>query len=76
VAVAQPPAPPAVAWRLLGFRHVALVTIGNDTDPAVAAAAAAADGTARQGMFLRVNGAAVCGARFVMSTGVYSRGCR
>jgi beta-mannosidase len=44
--------------RLLGFRHVALITV-NDTDPAVAAAAAKQDGNGHLGMFLRVNGAAV-----------------
>ena len=44
--------------RRVGFRHVALVTV-NDTDPAVAKMAAAADGTGGLTMFFRINGAAV-----------------
>ena len=48
----------AATWRLLGFRHVALVTV-NDTDPATAAAAAGQDGNGGLGMFFRVNGAPV-----------------
>ena len=35
----------ALTWRLLGFRHVALVTI-NDTDTTAAVAAKNQDGTA------------------------------
>ena len=42
-------APVPLTWRLLGFRHVALVTI-NDTDPAAAATAAQTDGTGQFGM--------------------------
>ena len=38
------------AWRLLGFRHVALVTI-NDTDTAAVAAAKDEDGTVRRRRF-------------------------
>ena len=48
---------PSSTWRLLGFRHVALVTI-NDTDPEVVAAAASKNGTGQFGLRLRVNGAA------------------
>jgi beta-mannosidase len=48
----------ATTWRLVGFRHVALVTI-NDTDTDAARKAANQDGTGQQGMFFRVNGAAV-----------------
>lgn len=48
----------ATTVRRIGFRHVALVTV-NDTDPAVAKQAAAADGTGGLTMFFRVNGAAV-----------------
>jgi beta-mannosidase len=51
-------APVALTWRLLGFRHVALVTI-NDTDTALAAAAKDQDGTDQFSMFFRVNGAAI-----------------
>ena len=46
---AEPAAPVPLTWRLLGFRHVALVTI-NDTDPAAAATAAQTDGTGQFGM--------------------------
>ena len=38
----------ALTWRLLGFRHVALVTM-NDTDAAAAAKAATTDGTGQLG---------------------------
>ena len=55
---ASPQAEPASTWRLLGFRHVALVTI-NDTDVAAVTAAKDQDGTGQFGMFFRVNGAAV-----------------
>jgi beta-mannosidase len=48
----------ASTWRMLGFRHVALVTI-NDTDAAATAAAKDQDGSGQFGMFFRVNGAAV-----------------
>lgn len=51
-------AAPSVAWRLLGFRHVALVTV-NDSDSTVVAKAATQDGSGQFGMFFRVNGAAV-----------------
>jgi beta-mannosidase len=46
------------AGRQVGFRVFALVT-GNDTDPAYVARAATGDGTDTQGMFFRVNGAAI-----------------
>jgi beta-mannosidase len=46
------------ATRRFGFRVFALVTI-NDTDAAYVAANASADGTAKHGMFFRVNGAAI-----------------
>lgn len=48
----------STAWRMLGFRHIALVTI-NDTNVTAAKDAATQDGTGQQGMFFRVNGAAV-----------------
>jgi hypothetical protein len=54
----QEQAASAVATRKIGFRHIALVTV-NDTDPAVAHAAASQNGTGGWTMFLRVNGAAV-----------------
>ena len=44
--------------RRVGFRMFALVT-GNDTDAAWVAANKDGDGTASQGMFWRVNGAAI-----------------
>jgi beta-mannosidase len=44
--------------RLLGFRHVALVT-GNDTDAAYVQRAATEEGTELHGMFFRVNGAVI-----------------
>lgn len=37
---------PSVATRLIGFRHIAMVTV-NDTDPAIVARAASQDGTVR-----------------------------
>eukprot|EP00040_Diaphanoeca_grandis_P031996 m.192725 g.192725 ORF g.192725 m.192725 type:complete len:1196 (-) comp32480_c0_seq1:201-3788(-) len=46
------------SWRLVGFRHVALVTV-NDTDPIIAKAAKDQDGTGQLGMFFRVNGAVI-----------------
>eukprot|EP01046_Picozoa_sp_COSAG06_P036850 COSAG06_NODE_4105_length_4571_cov_3.031977_1_plen_423_part_00 len=48
----------AVATRLIGFRHIALVTV-DDTDPKVVAAAQAQTGTGTLTMFYRVNGAPV-----------------
>eukprot|EP01052_Picozoa_sp_SAG31_P017366 SAG31_NODE_1185_length_9494_cov_5.602980_3_plen_243_part_00 len=50
--------PPATAWRQIGFRHIALVTV-NDSDAAVATAASSQDGTGTFTMFFRVNGAPV-----------------
>jgi beta-galactosidase/beta-glucuronidase len=44
--------------RNIGVRYAAVVTI-NDTDAAAVAAAVSGDGTGENGMFLRVNGAAV-----------------
>lgn len=46
------------ASRLIGFRHLALVTV-NDTDIKVAEAAATANGTGQFTMFFRCNGAAI-----------------
>jgi beta-mannosidase len=48
----------ATTSRLIGFRHVALITV-NDTDPSTASAAATQNGNGHLGMFFRVNGAAV-----------------
>ena len=42
--------------RMIGFRHVALVTI-NDTDPALVKQAETEEGSGVHGMLLRVNGA-------------------
>ena len=47
---------PSVATRMIGFRHIAMVTV-NDTDPAIVARAASQDGTGSLTMFFRVNGA-------------------
>eukprot|EP01052_Picozoa_sp_SAG31_P020589 SAG31_NODE_1556_length_7893_cov_1.993585_3_plen_376_part_00 len=47
----------ATTSRRIGFRHVVLVTIKNDTDPRVLAAAAQETGTGQHTMFFRVNGA-------------------
>ena len=47
---------PSVATRLVGFRHIAMVTV-NDTDPAIVARAASQDGTGSLTMMFRVNGA-------------------
>ena len=47
---------PSVATRLIGFRHIAMVTV-NDTDPAIVARAASQDGTGSLTMMFRVNGA-------------------
>ena len=46
------------ASRRIGFRHLALVTV-NDSDPREAARAAAAEGSGRHTMVLRVNGVAL-----------------
>eukprot|EP01052_Picozoa_sp_SAG31_P028739 SAG31_NODE_2798_length_5081_cov_5.160779_3_plen_542_part_00 len=46
------------ASRLIGFRHLALVTV-NDTDNKVIEAAATANGTGQFTMFFRCNGAAI-----------------
>jgi beta-galactosidase/beta-glucuronidase len=51
-------ATPLAATRRVGFRMFALVT-GNDTDAAWVAANKDGDGTGTQGMFWRVNGAAI-----------------
>ena len=45
------------AKRRLGFRYFALVT-GDDTDEAYVAQAAKEQGTAEDGMYFRINGAA------------------
>ena len=47
---------PSVATRMIGFRHVAMVTV-NDTDPAIVARATSQDGTGSLTMMFRVNGA-------------------
>ena len=47
---------PSVASRLIGFRHIAMVTV-NDTDPGIVARAASQDGTGSLTMMFRVNGA-------------------
>jgi beta-mannosidase len=44
--------------RTIGFRYAAIVTI-NDTDPTAVANAVNGDGTGMNGMFFRVNGAAI-----------------
>ena len=44
--------------RRIGFRHLALVTV-NDSDPREAARAAAAEGSGRHTMVIRVNGVAL-----------------
>ena len=48
----------ASATRRIGFRHFAIVT-GDDTDPAYVKASYGKEGTENNGMFFRVNGAAV-----------------
>jgi len=49
-------AAPSVATRLIGFRHIAMVTV-DDTDDAVVAKAPSQDGTGSLTMMFRVNGA-------------------
>lgn len=49
-------AAPSIASRLIGFRHIAMVTV-NDTDPAIVARAPGQDGTGSLTMMFRVNGA-------------------
>jgi hypothetical protein len=49
-------AAPSVATRLIGFRHIAMVTV-DDTDPAIVAKAPSQDGTGSLTMMFRVNGA-------------------
>lgn len=46
----------ATTSRLIGFRHVALITV-NDTDPTSAVTAATQEGSGQLTMFFRVNGA-------------------
>lgn len=51
---------PISAWRRVGFRHLALVTV-NDSDPQVVAASRSMEGNSNHTLMLRLNGVPILG---------------
>ena len=51
---------PISAWRRVGFRHLALVTV-NDSDPQVVAASRSMEGNSNHTLMLRLNGVPLLG---------------